>query len=126
MRAILIAPERAELSEADLDMSIDALQAAVGGLIETAHVFDNGDVLYVDENGLSLMGEALQGRAEAAHAFMFDIGAHQPFAGRGVIVGVEDGQGRHGSAVSSLEDIAARLSFLAPPLAVMPFAGSVH
>lgn len=55
------------------------LQRCVGGLICFAHGWDNGDVLFVDDEGL------LKGNTRG-----FEIqGAHQPFMGSGVIVGRE-------------------------------------
>lgn len=114
MRALIIDPARQSLREGDMDTNLDSLQEAVGGSIELAYEFANGDVLYVNEDGISRAEEALQGKETPEWAFWFEIGAHQPFAGRGLVVGAEDEHGQHGPAKSSLEEIASVLYFLAP------------
>lgn len=114
MRFIVIDPATQSLREECLGNSLQDLQRAVGGRIAFAHQFPNGDVLYVDEDGLERADLATLGEMEAARAFFFDIGAHQEFAGKGIIVGTEGEDGRHGPAASSLADIASRLAFLAP------------
>jgi len=114
MRALIIDPARQTVSEADLDMSLRSLQEAVGGNIEVAHEFPNGDVLYVNEEGLSRAEDALEGKDDPERAFWFDIDAHQPFAGRGIVVGPEGSAGRHGPAKTTLEDLFSVLKILAP------------
>lgn len=58
------------------------LQRLVGGDIETAHRFTGGDVVFVNDEGLFKYQD-----------FFIINGAHQPFAGNGVLVGRE----RHNS-----------------------------
>lgn len=113
MRVILIDPARQSMKEADLPVDLDNLQEAVGGLIEYAHMFDNGDSLIVNEEGFLEYMDAMRGREPAEKAFMFDIGAHQPFAGKGIIVGPEN-NGIHTDAISSINEIGSRLTFIVP------------
>lgn len=114
MRAIVIDPAERSLREEGVGNHYTDYQRVVGGDIQFAHEFENGDVLYVDEAGLLQAELAMSGKAESARAFFFDVGAHQKFAGRGVIVGMEGDDGRHGPARSSLQEIASRLSFFGP------------
>lgn len=118
MRSLVIDPSEQSLRERDLGRRLEDLQAAVGGDIEWAHEFENGDVLYVDEEGLGRAEMAFVGGTEAARAYFFDVGAHQKFAGKGLIVGAEGADGKHGPAASSVQDIAARLQFFAPMASV--------
>lgn len=71
-----------EITVPDTDQLAE-LQRLVGGYIEVAHRFPNGDILYVDEEGLF---------KDPTHFFAVS-GAHQPFAGNGVILGPEDSEG---------------------------------
>lgn len=68
------------------------LRKLVGGYIEAAYQWSNGDVLYVDEEGLLKRPE---------HFFRITLRSDQPFAGNGVVVGKEciDANGTyHGNA----------------------------
>jgi hypothetical protein len=57
------------------------LHRLIGGYLEVAHAWPTGDVLYVDEEGLF----------KSPHHWFRVEGAHQPFAGNGVVVGREIG-----------------------------------
>lgn len=100
MRAIIITPSDQAVQEQDINTSLEALQAIVGGDIECACELPGGDTLYVNENGLFSFRN------------YFDIGAHQPFAGPGVIVGPEGGDGRPQDARSDLEAVRQKVRFL--------------
>ena len=76
MRAILINPAAKAITEIDVEPTLAGLETVIGGYLELATELPNGDRLFVDGNGM--------GKHEAC----FDIGAHQPFAGPGLIVGV--------------------------------------
>lgn len=123
IKAVLIDPALQSVRETFIGHGLEALQEAVGGMVEIAHEFPNGDVLYVDEEGLLKAQDAILGREDAARAFVFDIGAHQPFAGRGVIVGAEDEDGRHTDARTSAREIIPMVSFMAPAVASAPTGG---
>lgn len=87
---------------------LDALYKRIGcDLIEVATEFPNGDVLYVDEEGLL---------KEPKH--FFDISAHQPFAGNGVIVGREtDDEGTLADCQTALTDL--KITFVGPVVAAV-------
>lgn len=104
MRVILIDPRERSVAERDVEMTLESLHELVEGYIEVACRFHNGDVLYVNEEGLFKFAEH------------FDVGAHQPFAGPGVIVGPENAEGWHQDARSSLEEIKAIIRFSCGPL----------
>lgn len=119
MRVILIDPANKTVVEAEQGTMYEDLTEAVKGMIEIAHVFQNEDVLYVNEEGLLELEEALRGSAEIERAYLFDVGAHQPFAGRGIIVG-EEVDGVHQSAKTSLKEIKQIIQFLVPKELVKP------
>jgi len=125
LRAIVIIPEEQRVEEVESDLSLNALKQAVGGSIEFAHEFENGDTLYVSEESLNMMQDALMGRAPSSSAYMFDIEAHQPFAGRGIIVGPETPDGRPTECKSTLAEIREIVSYLIPGAATAD-EGSPH
>jgi uncharacterized protein DUF3846 len=86
-KAILIDAAKREIREIDND-GLKTLQAAVGGYIETAYAWENGDVLFVDEEGMF---------KPQADFFRVPMRSDQPLAGNGVVVGKEryDGEGEY-------------------------------
>ncbi len=106
MRAIVIDAVNRVVREEEFPdgegASLAFMQKAVGGYIELATELDNGDTVFVNEEGL------LKGPQ-----YFFDIGAHQAFAGNGVILNV-DQDGNSISAVSPVEDIRASVTFMTP------------
>lgn len=100
MRAILIDAAQGTVQEIDTVGDLDALYGLIHcQMIEVAHEFPNGDVLYVDEEGLLKQPQRF-----------FDIGAHQPFAGNGVIIGC-DGNGETVAAATPIDEIVGKVSF---------------
>jgi hypothetical protein len=80
--------------------SLEALQKCVGGYIEPAVRFENEDILYVNEEGLFCSPQ-----------FFFIVkGAHQPFAGNGVMIGTDD-EGDNQDVQTSLDDIKKQVRF---------------
>jgi hypothetical protein len=80
MKAILINSSDRTITAVEYD-GLGGLQALIGGSIETACMWPNGDVLYVDEEGLY-----------KPQTGAFQISARpdgQPLVGRGVVVGRE-------------------------------------
>jgi Domain of unknown function (DUF3846)/Domain of unknown function (DUF4314) len=102
MQAILIDVTAREIRAVDYD-GLKDLQRLVGGFIATATAFDNGDVLFVDDEGLF----------KAPPGFFRVKGIDQPFAGNGVLVGEEhyDGDGEYlgikapGTTVAELSEL---------------------
>jgi len=86
-KAILIDVAARTITEVECDTLHDGAQKAIGGYIETAHMWPNGDVLFVDEDGLS---------KPQRHFFRFALRRNpQPLAGNGIIIGreIEDDEG---------------------------------
>ena len=113
MRVILIEPATKTIAERDQETDLKSLQSAVGGPIEYACDFRNGDSLIVNENGFFEMNAALRGMMPAEKAFLFSLDGIR-YAGTGIIVGVEDSSGNHNPAKSTLEDIQNRVMFFEP------------
>lgn len=103
MRAIKIDSLNKIVSEIEIDEenSLSGMQGVVDGLIEFAFELKNGDTLFVNEEGLF-----------SATTFFEIKGAHQPFAGNGVIVGTNFSTGETVDAESSLDEIRSMVSFL--------------
>lgn len=79
MKALWINSEKQEITVVDYAGLTD-LQRMVGGYIEVGMSWPNGDVLFVDEEGLL---------KPKAHWFMIE-GNRQPLGGNGIVVGRED------------------------------------
>jgi hypothetical protein len=77
MRVILINAKLQTVEEMEIGRGLEQLQMLIGGYVEIGHYFEKGDVCFVDEEGLLKQME---------HFFQIR-GAHQPFAGHGLIVG---------------------------------------
>ncbi len=103
MRAIIIDATAREIREVEIEGKLEDLQKAVGGYIEWATELDNGDNVYVDEEGL------LKG-----YQCFFDIGAHQPFAGNAIVVN-RDEDGETAAARSDVEEIRGKVKFMTMP-----------
>jgi hypothetical protein len=103
MRAILIDAAKREVTEVEIPGDLKSLQAAVGGYIETAVRLADEDVIFVNEEGL------LQS-PPTDHWFVFK-GAHQPFAGNGILVGGND-DGETVAAKAPLDAIKRKVEFL--------------
>jgi len=114
MRAILIRPMARTVEEIDIDMTTEAIQRAVGGSMQIAHEYGNGDTLYVNENGIGMGADAMAGEPGMSEfAALFELGLHQPFFGPGIIVGRWEGAS-HTDARTPLGSVRAAVSFLHP------------
>lgn len=87
----------------------DAMRAMIGGYLQIAHIFPSGDVLYVDEEGLTK--DLTPGPGKMATCFC--VHAHQVFAGKGLIVG-EDERGRLHDVRLTLPEVRLRTRFAIP------------
>ncbi len=108
-RALFIDAAKQTVTEIEMPRhrALEKLQELANGFIECATEFPNGDVLYVNEEGLLHNPE-----------HFFDIGAHQPFAGNGVIVGAEEGdEGDLMDAQTAIADL--KVTWLSPSEAYM-------
>jgi hypothetical protein len=102
MKAILIDAEGRGVREVEIDGTLEDTYKVMGvQMIEVATYLPNGDCIYVDEEGL-INGEVLG---------WFEVyGAHQPFAGNGLVVGT-DHQGETVGCKSTLDEITKLVSF---------------
>lgn len=102
MKLIVIDSVKQEVREETVTgESLKAMQDAVGGHIEIAYHFENGDTMFCDEEGLY----------KGHDTFVWLEGAHQPFAGSCVIAGCDD-EGNTTSAKTSVEEVKRRVQFL--------------
>jgi hypothetical protein len=103
MRAILINSTFKTITEISIDKD-DFLNEAYRHIgcstIEAATDLPNGDTIFVDENGL----------LNDPTVFFEYAGAHQPFAGNGLIVST-DSEGDTQGALTSLKTIGENVSF---------------
>ena len=99
--AIFLNSKTCEIRDIIVDDYKD-IQRYIGGHYCIAHVFDNGDTLMVDDEGL----------LKPHDKFVHVVGAHQPFAGNGVIVGPCDDEGEMLDCVGNAEYYKHRCQFL--------------
>jgi Domain of unknown function (DUF3846) len=82
--------------------SLEDAQRIVGGLIERGATLENGDEVYVNEEGL--FNSALKP--------FYIQGAHQPFVGNAYVIGRVTSTGNNRSAKSTVEEIRSIVKFL--------------
>jgi hypothetical protein len=101
MKVILIDAVERQVKAVEITGDLDSIYQAMGvEMIEVATRLPNGDTIFVDEEGM-IKGE-IKG--------WFDVGAHQPFAGNGLVVGTS----REGDTIackSTVDDILNITSF---------------
>jgi hypothetical protein len=102
-KAFLINTEKCRIEPIEYT-GLHGMQALVGGYIETAFQWENGDTLYVDEEGLFRKGELV--------FFTLDRRQDQPFAGNGLLVGAEDDEGNTAPPKITIEELTAAVGFL--------------
>jgi len=113
LRAILIHPYNRTVEYVDVKSGRD-LNSWISGSISLGHVFDNGDTLYADDNGIAEGLDALRGRGEIFRVCQFDLGLHQAYFGIGIIVGDEDQAGEITDVKTPIEEIRQRIGFIWP------------
>lgn len=101
MKAIFIDAEKRELREMSITDFRD-IRAAVadGGSFTFAMELENGDTIYVDDEGL----------VKNYEHFFEVTGGHQPFAGNGLVVG-NDEMGESRDVASSIETLRGMVTF---------------
>lgn len=102
MKAILINAEERKVEEVEIDASDfpESINRAIGSEIYTGgHYLPHGDAVLVDDEGLFTK----------QHFFTFR-GAHQPFAGSGIILGADE-QGETVPPCITLEQVRAAVTF---------------
>ena len=104
MQAFYIDSERREIGEIEYNSLAD-LQRLVGGPIQVAYHWPNGDVLYVDEEGLL--------KAPPVRGFSIPERPDQSLAGNGVLVGPEIDDGLDTmSPTMTLDELRLRVQFV--------------
>jgi hypothetical protein len=103
MRAFTINAKARQIVEAELPEAnqLQAMQAAVGGMIEPAYEFENGDTVYVNEEGLF---------GDRSHWFEVED-AHQPFVGNAIVCGFDPETGETIDAKSTLDEVKRAVTF---------------
>jgi hypothetical protein len=104
-KALLIDARAKTIAEV-MFTDLKGLQTLVGGYIEAAWLWPNGDTLYVDEHGLH--------RPRPQPCFALPIERpDQAFVGNGVLVGREiDDFGNTAPPTFSVADLGARIVFM--------------
>lgn len=106
MRAILIDAAKREVKEVTIDADKNVLHQWYDllncQLVETGHYINEHDSILVDEEGL------LKGFVKT---YFHYNGAHQPFAGSGLVVGVDE-MGRTVDCNITLEEVTENVMFL--------------
>ena len=109
MRAIVINPFDQTITEATVSDYTDT-QKLIGKPFNGQQNFtvaidlDNNDSVYVDDDGIY----------SPSNGAWFDIGAHQPFAGVGVVVGLNVNTGGSVDAKSTIDELKAKVKFMSP------------
>ena len=99
--AILIDPYHRSVKSIDVTDELGSLQGAIGGSIHLAAELTDGDILYVDEEGLF------------KHRLAFEIDG-QSFPGRGLIVGSHGDEYDVAAIKCCVEDVIRRIKFSEP------------
>lgn len=107
-RTIHINAETKTVAEVEAGTLAD-FQKLVGGLIERGCELENGDEVFVNEEGL--LGSPKH--------FFYITGAHQPFAGNGYITGAPTRTGNTSDAVSDLDWVRDIIMWLTPKDAIL-------
>lgn len=85
-------------------LGLSGLQTLIGGYIETAYMWENGDVLFVDEEGLL--------KPEDKGRFMIFERSDQVLMGNGVLVGREvDNDGNTDPPAMTIDALRGRVAF---------------
>lgn len=107
IKVAVINPFKKEVRIKMIDNTLEGMQAEVGGLIERGPSFDNGDEIYVNEEGLLQQYFDEAGQPIHAPGFFCDAWFPNPLVGQAVIVG-NDGSGWTNMKPETLEDLYAQ------------------
>lgn len=103
---ILIDPFNYTITETKIDSLEDIYEALNVQMIEVGHQFENGDVIYVDEEGLLKIG------ATNGQTMGFRVeGSQTPLVGKGLIVGTTS-EGADASCKTTLDEAQEVLRIL--------------
>jgi hypothetical protein len=103
MKAILIDVKNQEVREVEIEKGLRAIYDVMDvSIITTATYLPNGDCIYCDDEGLFKVN---------AESMFFDVGAHQPFIGNGLVVGTNPKTGNTVNPKSTVEEIRNLVKF---------------
>lgn len=100
-RVLIIDAEKREIREGEVS-TLEDMQKLVGGYICRGLTLENGDEIFVNDDGLLLSPE---------HFFYYE-GAHMPFALNGYVTGEATASGRTTHAKMDLEALKAKITFM--------------
>lgn len=100
MKAIHINAEKQTITEININ-GLSGMQDAVGGYIAVAHGPNDKNTIYVDDEGL------LKGYN---YGFEYN-GAHQPFAGNGIVCGIDYETGESTDCTLTIDEIKKNVRF---------------
>lgn len=103
MRGILIDPFTREVKEIDTSGSLIEIYNDLGVDVVTVLSIDMENALYLDDEGLLVPKESQE--------YWQWHGSNQPYAGRGLILGVLD-DGDNSDSTMTAEEVASRVTFL--------------
>jgi len=109
MRAILIDPVTSAVTEIDIDGSLQSMYDAIGCDLVEAVRCDNGDTLWLDEEGL------IYHKGHGGFVYYDSVQRENVLAGRGLILGVTKG-GSNKDCVSKLESVKDNVKFVGDSL----------
>jgi hypothetical protein len=112
VKAILIDPVERKVNYVDISTS-DDIARIIRDHITIATAYPNGDCVYVADNGLAGMEDAMHGKDEAFRAYAFDLQTGETLAGYGLVCG-EDDEGDLADVKTTVEFIRARVTFYVP------------
>lgn len=113
MKVLVIDPYRRDVVERDVPKSLKGIQDVVHGCVQYVTRLRNGDILYVNEDAL--------GRFDAH----FALGKGESLPGFGVVVGSSGPEGDEGPARSSVDELKARIRYVAPILGAADYRFAV-
>jgi hypothetical protein len=106
IKGLWVDVEDGEVKAVEIEGStLDAMQQAVGGLIECALTFENGDELFVNQEGL------INGKVENWQMWG---GERRIFKGNGIIVGLDIESGDTISCSFDKDEVTLMVSLVSP------------
>lgn len=100
-RVVVIDTQNRKIYESEISTLKD-MQKIVSGYVERGFTLENGDEVYVNEDGLN---------DETLKAFYIE-GAHQPFAGNAFVIGKVTSSGNNRAAQSSVKEVINRVRWI--------------
>lgn len=102
MKAILIDSNNQQIREVSYN-GVSDIRIFIGGYLELAYLWANGDTLYVDEHGLTKSPKCF---------FKLPERSDQPLAGNGLIVGKEyPNSARTRPPIITVDDLRRKITF---------------